>query len=90
MGPLSRNLETEKIRKLDEELLGIINEAAPGTDDLGAGSRCDQVDVLGVAVITKEEGGAGVDQVGDQEVRVKILGGLERGQLGASKYSVVL
>ena len=82
-------LEAEEVRKLDEELFGVVDEVG-GTDDFAPRRSLKKFDVLYIAVIVDVKRRPGIHQISEQEVGVEILGCLKRGQLRVSQHGVVL
>lgn len=83
-------LETDQVGELDEELFGVVDEAAAVANDFRSRARGQEIDVLRVPVVADKQYGSGVHQIGEQEIRVQVLAGFKRGQVGVGQRGVVL
>ncbi len=82
--------EPKLVGQLHEKLAAVVQEAAACPQQAGANRRERRVEVLEVAVITDVHRCAGVQQVGDQEVCVKVFDLGQGAELRVGERGVIL
>ena len=97
ISPCSKSRVPE-IADLDKKLAAVVEEAGvvmEQADAIGIALASDAhaeagINVLQIAVVPGIDGRAGMDQVGQEEVKIHVLGGLQAGELLVRKQAVVL
>src|SRR5215469_7902152 len=76
--------KAEHVADFHEELAAVVHESPGGVGHVAGreGSSLDHVEILEVAVVANIDRCAGMDEIGDQEVGVELLGG---GQVGVGR-----
>src|SRR6202158_478364 len=83
--------KAEEIGDFDENLAAIIQEAIGNVEEVAVGILAEAgIEILQVAVVTKVDGGAGVEKIGEEQVGVEVFGPLERSKIRVGKNCRIL
>src|SRR6266850_7300289 len=83
------SLEPEQIRRLHKEVAAVIDQSSAGNVSDATG-RQYRINVLKVAVVSHVNRSAGVDEIGDQEIRIEVLGRVQRSEPRSCEDCTVL
>src|SRR6266852_2786480 len=83
--------KAEEIRDFDENLAAIIQEAIGNVEEVAVGILAEAgIEILQVAVVTDIYGGAGMEEVREEQIGVEVFGRLERSQILVGKDCRIL
>jgi len=83
--------KAEEIRDFDENLAAVIQEAIGNVEEVAVGILAEAgIEILQVAVVTDIYGGAGMEEVREEQIGVEVFGRLERSQILVGKDCRIL